>query len=274
MDLLQVEGNLYAVTETALNHLTAGPFDMRDYIGLMASSPDVVEMVERLRSNRPAQGDAGTAFIYREGVRSAMDSSGLARYFTNSLAGRAKIVAPVLARQLALPPDRPTTLLDVGGGSGIYSIALLARHPQLTATVLDREEVLEVAAEFAERYGVEDRLTLLPGDMFQTPLPASDYVLLSNILHDWDVPECQQLVNRCTGALNPGGQLLVHDVFLHDDHSGPLPIALYSAALFTLTEGRAYSVAEYTDWLTAAGLQVSGPVSTAIHCGVLTGSRP
>ncbi|MCA9125388.1 MAG: hypothetical protein KDB11_34715, partial [Planctomycetales bacterium] len=58
-------------------------------------------------------------------------------------------------------------------------------------------------------------------------------------------------------------------VFLHDDHSGPLAIALYSAALFTLTEGRAYSEAEYREWLEDTGLKVTGRYSTAVHCGVL-----
>lgn len=271
MDLLTVSDGQVAATPHALAHLTARPFDMRDYIGLMATSPDVLAMVERLRSDRPAGSDdpEGTAFIYREGVRSAMDTSDLARHFTLSLAGRARIVAPVLARQIAIPDDIETTLLDVGGGSGIYAIAMLARHPQLRATVIDRAEVLTVAREFAIRFGVDDRLELREGDMFQCEYPDADIVLLSNILHDWDVHECQELIRRCEAALNPGGRLLIHDVFLHDDHSGPLPIALYSAALFTLTEGRAYSVAEYREWLEEAGLTVSGPFSTAVHCGVL-----
>ena len=45
---------------------------------------------------------------------------------------------------------------------------------------------------------------------------------------------------------------MIHDVFLNDALNGPLPIALYSAALFCLTEGRAYSAAEYRTWLTEA----------------------
>ena len=55
-------------------------------------------------------------------------------------------------------------------------------------------------------------------------------------------------------ALPSGGRLLIHDVYLNDALDGPLPIALHSAALFTLTEGRAYSQAEYRAWLVAAGL--------------------
>ena len=59
-----------------------------------------------------------------------------------------------------------------------------------------------------------------------------DVVLLSNVLHDWDVPQCQELVRRCSNCLPSGGRLLIHDVFLNDALDGPLPIALYSAALF------------------------------------------
>jgi hypothetical protein len=144
----------------------------------------------------------------------------------------------------------------------------------LRAIVLDRPEVLRVAAEMAQQYDVSDRLELLAGDMFADPLPRGcDVVLLSNILHDWDVPQCQQLVDRCASILPAGGRLLVHDVFLSDALDGPLPIALYSAALFTLTEGRAYSVAEYRLWLEHVGLNVSAVVPTLVHCGVLTGLK-
>jgi len=55
---------------------------------------------------------------------------------------------------------------------------------------------------------------------------------------------------------------------------GPLPIALYSTALFSLTEGRAYSTAEYHSWMEALGLKVSGPLATLVHCGILTGRKP
>jgi hypothetical protein len=96
---------------------------------------------------------------------------------------------------------------------------------------------------------------------------------LSNILHDWDVPECQTLIDRCAAALSPQGRLLIHDVFLNDALDGPLPIALYSAALFSLTEGRAYSAAEYRAWLESAGLKTKPVIPTLVHCGLLEGSK-
>lgn len=263
------------LTPLATEHLTPGAaFEVSDYVGLAATSPGVLEMVERLRTNRPADvsGDGGAAFIFRQGSKSAMDQEDLARHFTLALAGRAKNVAPVLAEQL--PMEGVSRLLDIGGGTGIYSIALLQKHPQLRATVLDHVEVLKVAAEMAESYGVADRLELRVGDMFADPLPTdSDVILLSNILHDWDVPECRQLVKRCADVLPVGGRLLIHDVYLNDELDGPLPIALYSAALFTLTEGRAYSQAEFRGWLEHAGLQPGVMIPTLIHCGVLSGNK-
>lgn len=263
------------LTELAREHLLPGsPFDVGNYIGLAANSPGVLAMVERLRTNRPAEHATGVAFIYRDGVSSAMEDEAAARHFTLALAGRAKNVAPILAGYIKLP-DGAKVFVDIGGGTGIYSIAFLQKNPGLRAIVVDRPEVLKVAQEMAAAHGVADRLTLQPGDMFRDPLPAeADVVLLSNILHDWDVPECRTLVNRCAGALNPGGVLLIHDVFLNDTLDGPLPQALYSAALFTLTEGRLYSAAECRAWLIEAGLEPNEfPIETRIHCATMFGRK-
>lgn len=264
------------LTPLAREHLVpGGAFYVGDYGGLAAQSPGVLAMAERLRSGRPKgaeQPDEGAAFIFREGVESAMEKEASARSLTLALAGRAKNVAPLLARNLPLPGA--AHLLDLGGGTGLYAIALLQANPALRATVLDRPEVLKVAAEFAAAAGVADRLRLAPGDMFTTALPAADVVLLSNILHDWDVPECRALVARAAAALPAGGRLVIHDVFLDDDLGGPLATALYSAALFSLTEGRAYSAAEYRGWLCEAGFNADVPVvPTLVHCGALVGTK-
>src|SRR4051794_18961915 len=48
-----------------------------------------------------------------------------------------------------------------------------------------------------------DRLEVMTGDMFATPLPDVDFVLLSNVLHDWDIPECRHLVTRSTRICRP-----------------------------------------------------------------------
>ena len=267
----------FDLSPMAREHLApGGEFDISGYVGLAGESAGVKEMAERLRTNRPAGSDAGgpgAAFIYRDGIESAMETEAGARRFTMALAGRAKNVAPVLAERA--PLEGTKRVLDVAGGTGIYTFAMLRKHPNLKAVILDRAEVLKVAREFAEQYGVADRVELVAGDMFTDPVPSDcDVILLSNVLHDWDIPECKRLIQRFAAALPAGGRLLIHDVFLNDELDGPLPTALYSAALFTLTEGRAYSAAEYRQWLIGAGL-TPGPITpTLVHCGVMAGFVP
>jgi ubiquinone/menaquinone biosynthesis C-methylase UbiE len=275
MGLLTVSDGRLSVTELATEHLVpGGNFDCGDYIGLAAQSPGVLGMLQLLKTNQPlgSDDDSGAAFIYHDGLASAMDSEDSARHFTMALAGRAKNVAPLLAD--AVPMQQARRLLDVGGGTGIYSFAMLQKYPRLEAIVMDRAEVLKIAAELAREYGVSDRVQFVAGDMFADELPTDcDVILLSNVLHDWDVPQCQQLIDRCADVLQPGGRLLIHDVFLNDNMDGPLPIALYSAALFSLTEGRAYSAAEYREWLRSSGFEPSAIAATLVHCGVLSAEK-
>ncbi len=76
----------FALTPLAREHLVRDTaFDVGNYLSLAATNPSVLHMVERLRTNRPAgltEHDAGAAFIYRDGIKSAMDQSDLAEHFT------------------------------------------------------------------------------------------------------------------------------------------------------------------------------------------------
>lgn len=277
MQLLDADpaGRLSPSPVAAEHFVPGGEFYMGDYVALTSESPGVKNIVQRLRTDKPIESspdDKGIGFIFREGLESAMDHEASARRLTMALAGRARIVAPALAKNYPLGNAR--RLLDVGGGTGLYAIAFLRANPKLQAVVWDRAEVLKVAREMAEKYAVADRLELVPGDMFASPIPGDcDVMLLSNILHDWDVPECQKLLNRCAAALPAGGRMLIHDVFLNDNLDGPLAVALYSAALFNVTEGRAYSAAEYRTMLTSAGLRPGDLTPTAVNCGVLPGVK-
>lgn len=264
------------LTPVARLHLVeSADYYVGGYFRRSAESPGARELAERLRTNQPRGSrpdEPGVGYLFREGLKSAMEEEDSARALTLQLAGRAANVAPVLAERLPLAGARH--LVDVGGGSGIYSMAFLRRNPELRATVWDRPEVLKVAEDFARESGVGDRLSLQPGDMFADPVPGgADVLLLSNVLHDWDVPECRRIVERCARALAPGGRLLVHDVFLDRDLGGPLPAALYSTHLFSVTEGRLYSGEEVTEWLAAAGLRPVQTLPTLIHCSVMISVR-
>jgi hypothetical protein len=114
--------------------------------------------------------------------------------------------------------------------------------------------------------------------MFSDAFPVqAEMILVSNILHDWDLPEIRHLLRHWHTQALSGTKLLLHDVFLNDSLDGPLPIALYSADLFFLTEGRAYCRAEYLEFFRETGWLVEDSQklrSTLAHCGVIEATRP
>ena len=267
------------LTATSREFLVAGgEFYAGDYFKLRSGNSGITDLIQCLLAGQPLTHNAGggKAFVAgdRDDADSPMDDPVEAPKLTRALAGRARIVAPALAQAL---PRNLRHLLDLAGGSGLYSIAAVRKNPQLRVTILDREAVLGVARDNAQAYGVTESFTFQHGDMFKGRLPAADGILLSNVLHDWDQGRCRRLLRRCFKALPRGGRLFIHDVFLNDSLSGPLHVALYSVHLFMLTYGRAYSRAEYVDMLTSAGFTVPSAAGrkpkikwTGVHCGVLT----
>ena len=119
---LNADGRLTLTPLAAEHLLPGGDFDVGDYVGLAAQTPGVLSMVELLRTNQPLNFDTadGAAFIYRDGLASAMDSTDSARHFTMALAGRAKMLllpSPMPCQQMmqswssTLEEERGSTLM-------------------------------------------------------------------------------------------------------------------------------------------------------------------
>jgi acetylserotonin N-methyltransferase len=106
--------------------------------------------------------------------------------------------------------------------------------------------------------------------MFEGIPTGHDAHLFSNVLHDWDVPRVRHLLEASHRALDPGGLLIVHDVHLNADKTGPIHAAEYSALLMHVTEGRCYSVAEMEHYLAQAGFSGVGFLPTAAGRSVIT----
>jgi hypothetical protein len=106
MKLLNSDGTgRVALTDLSREHLTGGTFDISDYVKQAVDTPAVRDLVERLRSNRPAGAapqEQGVGWIYRDGMKSAMEQEAAAQRLTLALAGRARNVAPVTAQRVPL----------------------------------------------------------------------------------------------------------------------------------------------------------------------------
>jgi (2Fe-2S) ferredoxin/SAM-dependent methyltransferase len=146
-------------------------------------------------------------------------------------------------------------MLDLGGGSGAYSIAFAQANPQLRADILDVADVLALTQGYIRQAGLEGRVTTRAGDMLTANLGTGyDLVLLSAICHMFSPEENQRLFGRACQALAPGGRLVIQDFILEADKTSPRFAVLFSLNMLVGTRaGSDYSEPEYTDWLRRAG---------------------
>jgi hypothetical protein len=122
-------------------------------------------------------------------------------------------------------------MLDIGGGSAVHSIGAVTIWPELRATIFDQPAVCALAREFAARYGVADRIGTHPGNFFEDPFPAADLHFYSQIFHDWPAERCRLLARKSFESLPAGGRVVVHEVLLDDDLSGPFAAAALNVTM-------------------------------------------
>jgi cyclopropane fatty-acyl-phospholipid synthase-like methyltransferase len=146
-------------------------------------------------------------------------------------------------------------MLDLGGGSGAYSIAFARAIPGLMAEILDRSDVLPLAREYIRKAGLTDRIATRAGDMLRDPLGENyDLILASAICHMFSPAENRSLFRRARQALESKGKLVVQDFILEPDKTAPQFAALFSLNMLVGTRaGSSYSEPEYASWLRDAG---------------------
>lgn len=127
-------------------------------------------------------------------------------------------------------------LLDLGGGSGAFSIELARRHPALTATVVDYPTVVTVARKIIDEEGFGHRVQCLAGDLWAAPWPPADGVLLSYIFSSYSATRVAELLRRIHSHLPVGGRILVHDFALEADREGPRNAALWFFANLAISQ--------------------------------------
>lgn len=215
--------------------------------GYLASLPGGAEVDARLWAHLPRFLTAGTPLELpaRETIYSKV---------AGELGERWRLAAERLSA--ALPAALGRRVLDVGCGSGIWSLALLAQRPELQVTGLDFPLVLDTFARAAEAAGLRERVRFLPGDAFLCELqPDSfDLVVIANLLRLEPAPRARALVMQLARALPPTGSMLIIDAFAAGDDAAELARTVYALHL-ALRErgGDVHSEANVRAWLSDAG---------------------
>ncbi len=146
-------------------------------------------------------------------------------------------------------------LLDLGGGSGAYSIEACLAHDQLRAVVFDLPPVAVVCREYVEAANLTGRVDAVGGDFTADPLPTGcDVAVMASNLPIYDEPTIASVVAKAFAALEPGGEFHLVGEMLNDDGVGPLDATLWGMQeILYGSGGKAHSRAQVRGYLAAAG---------------------
>jgi hypothetical protein len=270
--LIRSHGDQHQLTDLGREHLVdSSPWFLGPYYAPIVDSPVAEGCLQVLHHDRPANWQAKDGG--NDWHESMLDEE-FARGFTDLMNCRGTAMGQSLADAAGPFLAGSTHLLDVGGGSAIYSSTMVAKHEHLRATVLEQAPVDGLAREEVRRHGLQDRIDVVTGNMFTDPWPTgADCILLSNVLHDWDFPEIRILIGLTADALPSGGRVIIHETFLDDDKTGPLPVAEYSVLLVNITQGKCYTAAEYGAILNEFGFDVGPYQQTVSDRGFITATK-
>src|SRR4029077_8829482 len=191
LGFLRKHGDRYELTDDSKAFLDrASPAYLGGAIRFMLS-PEMKEYFQQLTG---AVRRGGTT-VSDEGTVSRDSPIGVE--FARAMSPLMRMPAQLLAGLVGEVTGRPLRVLDVAAGHGLYGITIAERHRQAHVTALDWPNVLAVAEENARKAGVADRYELRSGSALEVAWGGPYYVvLLTNFLHHFDVPTCEQLATK------------------------------------------------------------------------------
>ena len=219
--IVEREGRLANAPATAKFLVAGAPGDFRDYVRLVNGAfgyESFRHLTPALRGERifPDKGFY-EGMIYSTGLGGEAFSSA---QHSGSL-GPARLMAK------RAPLDDRTRLLDVGGGSGAYTLAFCAANPQLKSTILDFPQTVETARRSVREAGLTARVSHMAGNAITTEWPAAhDVVLMSYVWSAVGGADIAVLARRAFDALPRGGLVLIHD-FMVDNADAQPPFAAW-----------------------------------------------
>jgi ubiquinone/menaquinone biosynthesis C-methylase UbiE len=190
------------------------------------------------------------------------------REFVEDLFGMGYPAAKALADALKVAEAKgPVNVLDIAAGSGVWSVALAERSPQVRVTVVDWPAVVPVCQKVTARRGVADRYRYVPGDLLAVDYGTGyNVATLGHILHSEGERRSRALLKKVFAALAPGGTVVIAEMVPNEDRTGPPQALMFALNMLVHTdEGDVFTFGQMSAWLKEAGfanprkLEVPGP---------------
>ena len=172
---------------------------------------------------------------------------GLAARYSDLMADSQALVAEDTLRLVDLRGVRH--LMDVGGGTGAFLLAVGAAHPGIARTLFDLPAVVAGAGA---RLGAG--VTIHPGSFRDDPLPGgADAISLVRVLYDHSDATVAALLSKVRRALPAGGRLVISEPMSGGARPDPATDVYFAVYTLAMGTGRTRSAAQIAALCRAAG---------------------
>ena len=166
-------------------------------------------------------------------------------------------------------------VLDVGGGSGVFSISFVRARKGITAVVFDLANVTTLTKRYIDAEDLSNVISVIGGDYtVDTLTNGFDLVFMSAVIHSNSPEINKQLFRKAFEALNPHGRLVVLDYIMNDDRTAPAAGAFFSLNMLVGTsEGDSYTESEVHFWMENAGFMKISKKKTPFGTDLMIGTK-
>jgi len=182
--------------------------------------------------------------------------------------------APAVFAQLEL--NHAKKAVDLGGGSGAFAVEVARRYPSLHVDVFDLPHILPITKKYVTQSDVSERIGYVEGDFLVNDYGTElDVVFMSNVIHSNGPEEVQGMFRRAFKALNPGGQLVIHDFMPNDDRTAPPWAVTFAINMLVHTKnGDTFTINEIKNWMEVAGFTGTVHKDTGMNSDLVIAHRP
>jgi predicted nicotinamide N-methyase len=214
------------------------------------------KLSDALKTNKPVKGELGGDIESTFDKAKSNQGVEQVQKFTRAMYGISVGPAMELAKNVDFSNYK--RMMDIGGGSGVYAIQVVANNPgNMSAVVLDSKPVCQVANEYIQQFNLQDKIQTSEFDIFNDQMPKDcDVAFLSHVIHIFDRETNIELLKKIHDSLPEKSMIIISEWLLNDEKTGPLPSALMGLTMIIENRGgRSYSYSEVTEMLTEAGFK-------------------
>jgi O-methyltransferase domain/Dimerisation domain len=173
-------------------------------------------------------------------------------FFVKAMTSVSLLVAQTMVERF--PWRQYKTVVDVGTAQGCLPVQIALSHSHINGGGFDLPILKTTFDTFVQRHELSHRLQFYPGDFFADPLPTTEVLVMGRVLHNWDLPTKQMLLQKAHAALASDGALIVYERFIDNERRTAATGLLSSLNMLIMTAGGFdFTAVDCVRWMQDAG---------------------